>query len=509
MAKQQREISVSEFFTKNRHLLGFDSPTKALLTTIKEAVDNSLDACEEAQILPDLLVEIVPVSENRFRVIVEDNGPGIVKEQIPRIFGKLLYGSKFHRLRQSRGQQGIGISAAGMYGQLTTGKPIVIESRAGKRKKAHHYTLVIDTQRNEPVVKKDREIEWGKSQGTRVEIELEGVYKRGKHGVEAYLRQTVLANPHVTILYKGPGEEEVRIERASNALPEEALEIKPHPYGVEVGMLLQMLKDTNSRQLKGFFQSEFSRVGPKSATSIIEASGLSTTTSPRRVSAERAEALIATIRETKIPAPPTNCLSPIGEERIEASLKLQMNADWYTAVTRSPSVYRGNPFQVEVGLAYGGDLGADELATLYRYANRVPLQYQQGACAAFKAVLATNWRSYGLQQSRGALPTGPLVIMVHVASVWVPFTSESKEAVASYDEIIKELKLAFQEAGRRLGRYIKRGKRIADDERKRKYIEKYIPHIGIALKEILGLTDRQEKKVVDTLTDTLERSRKT
>jgi DNA topoisomerase-6 subunit B len=269
-----------------------------------------------------------------------------------------------------------------------------------------------------------------------------------------------------------------------------------------------MLKDTNSRQLKGFFQSEFSRVGPKAATTIIEAAGLATTVSPRRVSAERAEALIAAIRETKIPSPPTNCLSPIGEERIEASLKLQMNADWYTAVTRSPSVYRGNPFQVEVGLAYGGELGADELATLYRYANRVPLQYQQGACAAFKAVLATNWRSYGLQQSRGALPTGPLVIMVHIASVWVPFTSESKEAVASYDEIIKELKLAFQEAGRRLGRHIKRGKRVADAERKRKYIEKYIPHIGIALKDILGLSDRQEKKVVDTLTDTLERSRK-
>jgi DNA topoisomerase-6 subunit B len=509
MAKQQREISVSEFFTKNRHLLGFDSPTKALLTTIKEAVDNSLDACEEAEILPDLVVEIVAISENRYRVIVEDNGPGIVKDQIPKIFGKLLYGSKFHRLRQSRGQQGIGISAAGMYGQLTTGKPIVIESRAGKRKKPHHYTLVIDTQKNQPVVKKDREIEWEKKgQGTRVEIELEGTYKRGKHGVEAYLRQTVLANPHVSILYKGPGEKPVDIQRASKVLPEEALEIKPHPYGVEVGMLLRMLKDTKSRQLKGFFQAEFSRVGPKSATSIIEASGLSTTTSPRRVSSERAEALIAAIRETKIPAPPTNCLSPIGEERIKASLKQQMEADWYTSVTRSPSVYRGNPFQVEVGLAYGGELSGDDLATLYRYANRVPLQYQQGACAAFKAVLATNWRSYGLQQSRGALPTGPLVIMVHVASVWVPFTSESKEAVASYDEIIKELKLAFQQAGRQLGQYIKRGKRIADAERKRKYIEKYIPHIGIALKDILDLTDRQEKKVVNTLTDTLERSRK-
>jgi len=371
MAGQQREISVSEFFTKNRHLLGFDSPTKALLTTIKEAVDNSLDACEEAEILPDLYVEITPVprQENRYRVIVEDNGPGIVREQVPRIFGKLLYGSKFHRLRQSRGQQGIGISAAGMYGQLTTGKPVIIESRTSPKKPAAHFELVIDTLKNEPQIKKDLEADWGdKAHGTRVEIELEGTYKGGKHGVDAYLRQTALANPHVQLTYKDPKGESVRYQRATDTLPEEAEEIKPHPYGVEVGMLLRMAKTTKSRNLKGFFQTEFSRVGPKAATTIIEQAGLQPTTSPKRVTPEASERLIAAIRNTKIPAPPTNCLSPIGEERILASLHEQMDADFYTAVTRTPSVYRGNPFQVEVGLAYGGKLPADELAVVYRYA---------------------------------------------------------------------------------------------------------------------------------------------
>ncbi len=509
MARQQREISVSEFFTKNRHLLGFDSPTKALLTTIKEAVDNSLDACEEAEILPDLLVEIRPVAENRYRVIVEDNGPGIVKQQVPKIFGKLLYGSKFHRLRQSRGQQGIGISAAGMYGQLTTGKPILIESRVGRRKPAHRFELVIDTLRNEPVVKKDQEIDWGdRPHGTRVEIELEGVHKGGRHGPEAYLRQTALANPHVRLTYVDPKGEKSTWERASEALPEPAMEIRPHPYGVEVGLLLRMAKDTKSRQLRAFFKEEFSRVGPKAASAIVEGAGLSPTTSPKRLSAEAAEKLVASIRATRIPAPPMDCLSPIGSERLEASLREQVEADFVTAVTRSPSVYRGNPFQVEVGLAYGGDQPADELATLYRFANRVPLQYQQGACAVTKAVLQTNWRAYGLAQSRGALPAAPMILLVHVASVWVPFTSESKEAVASYDEVLKELKLALQDAGRQLGRFIRRGQRERDAARKRAYIEKYIPHIGIALREILDLSEKQETRVVETLTGTLERSRK-
>ncbi len=510
MAAQQREISVSEFFTKNRHLLGFDSPTKALLTSVKEAVDNSLDACEEAGLLPDLEIEIRPVGENRYRVLVTDNGPGIVKAQVPRIFGKLLYGSKFHRLRQSRGQQGIGISAAGMYGQLTTGKPIVIESRTSKRRPAHRYELVIDTRRNQPVIKRDLEVEWQTGHGTRVEIELEGIYKRGRHGVETFLRQTALANPHVAIRYQGPGEAEepLELQRASRELPAEALEIQPHPYGVEVGLLLRLLKDSKARRLSSFFRTEFSRVGPTVATRIVEGAELQPTTSPRRVTPEAAERLIQSIRETRIPAPPTNCLSPIGEERILASLKEQIAAGFYAGATRSPAVYRGNPFQVEVGLAYGGELPADDLVTVYRYANRVPLLYQQGGCAIYKSVLGTNWRSYGLQQSRGALPTAPMVVMAHVASVWVPFTSESKEAVAGYDEILRELRLALQEVGRKLATFIRRGQREKDRARKQAYIEKYIPHIGIALQEILDLSDRQEKKVVTTLTDTLRRSRK-
>ena len=330
MAAQQREISVSEFFTKNRHLLGFDSPTKALLTTIKEAVDNSLDACEEAGILPDLEVAVEAVSENRYRVKVTDNGPGIVKAQVPRIFGKLLYGSKFHRLRQSRGQQGIGISAAGMYGQLTTGMPVVIESRTSKRRPAHRFELVIDTRRNQPVVRKDIEVEWEAGHGTRVEIELEGVYKRGRHSVETYLRQTVLANPHVEIRYLEPGAprlvegrggdgpEPLVLKRASDELPAEALEIQPHPYGVEVGLLMRMMKETKARRLSSFLRTEFSRVGPKTALDIAEGAELRPEASPKRLPHEAAERLIASIRETRIPAPPTNCLSPIGEERIQA-----------------------------------------------------------------------------------------------------------------------------------------------------------------------------------------------
>jgi len=522
MASRQREISVSEFFTKNRHLLGFDSPAKALLTTVKEAVDNGLDACEEAGILPDLVIVISEISETRYRVVVQDNGPGIVKAQIPRVFGQLLYGSKFHRLRQSRGQQGIGISAAGMYGQLTTGRPIKIASRIGPNKPGHEFEIQIDTKRNQPVVVSDRELDWkdppaGKEKrsvartiehGTRVELEIEATYKKGRHSVDGYVEQTSMANPHAKITYVDPGGERHEYDRVAAELPKPPLEIKPHPHGVELGILLKMLHETKARNIGSFLHNDFSRVSGPVAEEIAKAAGVSPNMSPGKAAREQAEALYNAIQAAKLMAPQSNVLSPIGEELLVEGLKKQVAADFYAATTRSPAVYRGNPFLVEAAIAYGGgQMPGDELATLIRFANRVPLLYQQSACAVTKSVIQTVWKNYGLQQSRGALPMAPMVVMVHIASVWVPFTSESKEAVASYPEIMKEIKLALQDVGRKLGLYIRRGLREADAEKKRSYIEKYIPHIGIALQEILGIDDKRKEKVCATLKDTLERSR--
>jgi DNA topoisomerase-6 subunit B len=508
MAERQREISISEFFSKNRHLLGFDNPQKALLTAIKEAVDNSLDACEEAGILPTLKVSIQQLAEDRFHISVEDNGPGIVKAQIPKIFGKLLYGSKFHTLKQARGQQGIGISAAGMYGLLTTGKSIMITSRTGEDKPAHYYEIQIDTRKNAPQVIIDKVIDWDSSHGTKVEIELIGTYKKGRHSVDDYIRQTGIANPHCEIFYSTPDSAEVlHLMRGSETLPPEPREIKPHPYGVELGVLIRMMKETSAKQLSAALQRDFSRVSSRVALDICAAANLKPNAKPSAIAVNEAERLFNAINQIKIMSPATNCLSPIGEEQILAGLQKEIPADFFTAITRAPAVYRGNPFQVEVGLAYGGNLPGDELIDLLRFANRVPLQYQQSGCAITKAALGIDWRSYGLSQSKGALPVGPVALFVHIASVWVPFTSESKEAVAGYPEIMRELRLALQECGRKLSFHIRAHRRAVDEEKKKSYIEKYIPHIGIALREILGLNEKAEKDVVATLKDVLERSR--
>jgi DNA topoisomerase-6 subunit B len=517
MGARQREISVSEFFTKNRHLLGFDNPRKALLTCVKEAVDNALDACEEAGILPDVVVKLeavanggppLPASQaTRFRITVSDNGPGIVRQQIPKIFAKLLYGSKFHRLRMSRGQQGIGISAAGMYGQLTTGKPVQIISRTGGRAPAHYFEVQIDTKKNEPRILETKQIAWDPPRGTQVTMEVEGRYQKGRASVDEYVEQTIIANPHVKLTYVTPEGETKEYPRTYDELPPSPREIKPHPYGIELGMLLKMLQDTAGHSLAGFLAGDFSRVSPPLAAEICRTARLSPRARPRDVHGHAAENLYKAIQATKIMAPPTNCLSPIGEKAILSGLYQQIKGEFYTAVSRPPAVYRGNPFVIEAGLAYGrapehgkesqpkvaepraeGETDEDEreLARVIRYANRVPLLYQQSACVSYKAVLDTTWRNYGVAQSRGAVPAGPMVIFVHMASVWVPFTSESKEAIAEYDEIRKEITLALRECGRRLGVFLRRRERAQGEFRRRNIFELYIEEVVESCNRLKG-----------------------
>src|SRR5262245_11931140 len=394
-----------------------------------------------------------------------------------------------------------------MYGLLTTGKSIAVTSRTVPGKPAHYYEIQIDTRKNTPQVITDKVVEWDSPHGTRVEIELVGIYKKGRRSVDDYVRQTAIANPHSEIYYQPPGSEPQHFPRASESLPLEPRAIKPHPYGVELGALIKMLKETTARQLSVALQRDFSRVSTRIAHEICAAAELRTNANPHLIAAHEAERLFKAINSVKIMSPPTNCLSPIGEDQILTGMRKEMEAAFYTAITRPPAVYRGNPFQVEIGMAYGGNLPAEELVDILRFANRVPLQYQQSACAITKSVLSIDWRNYGLSQSKGALPAGPMVLLVHISSVWVPFTSESKEAIAAYPEIMRELRLALQDGGRKLSTHIRAHRRAVDEEKKKSYIEKYIPHIGIALREILGLSEKNETELVTTLKDVLERSR--
>ncbi len=486
---EAREISVSEFFEKNRHLLGYDNKIKALLMIVKEAVDNSLDACEEARIIPDISVKIEELDKEKYKITVRDNGPGITKQQIPKIFGTLLYGSKFHRLRQSRGQQGLGISVAVLYSQLTTGMPTEVVSSTGDNH-LHKYTLKIEVKKNAPVILSEETAAGNDWHGVEVRFISEGIYREHKQSVMEYLKQTAIANPYANITFESPNGR-VEFKRASASLPKEPKEIKPHLYGVEVGILARMLNETKARSIKSFFVTEFTRVGGKSASDICQKAGVDERTGPNNLTDEQIVSLVKAVKEVKLSRPPTDVLSPLGDKLVQEGLKKELNPDFVTSVSRPPAVYRGWPFQIEVGMAYGGSIGE---ARIIRLANRVPLLYQAGDCSITKSIQELDWKRYGIEAEN--IPTEPIAIFVHMASVWVPFTSESKEAVANYPIIIKEIKLALQEAARKLSLYLS-GVRRAELQAERKSIfERYAEETARSLSELTG---EKPEKIVEIL----------
>ncbi|HIJ10796.1 TPA: DNA topoisomerase VI subunit B, partial [Candidatus Woesearchaeota archaeon] len=332
-------------------------------------------------------------------------------------------------------------------------------------------------------------------------------YNKGRQSIDEYLKETAICNPHCTIIYTNPDANQFIFPRAVNILPPEPKEIKPHPYGVELGRLMKMLELTPAKTLQQFLTTEFVRVGAGTAKDICANSALLPRTRPRSISRDMAENLHKGIQKTRIIAPPTDCISPIGGEQLEKGLRKEINAEFYCATTRPPNVYRGNPFIIEAAMAYGGEQSADKTVRVMRFANRVPLLYQQGACATTKSLQTMTWRSYGLQQSRNSIPIGPCTIVIHMTSVWVPFTSEAKEALAHYEGIIKEIKLALQECGRKLASFVNKKKRIKDEAKKRSHIEKFIPHVADALKELINLSEIDSKKIEDDLSEILEHTR--
>lgn len=506
LALGQKEISVAEFFERNRQILGFDSPTKALVTAVKEATDNSLDACEEAGILPDIVIRVDKTNHaDELKVTVEDNGPGIVKKQLPNIFGRLLYGSRFHAIRQSRGQQGIGISAVVLYGQLTTGHHAVVASKIGEGHPAVRMELGLDTKKNQPeVFATEMEEGWTRPNGTRIEVTIKAKFQAGRQSAYEFLRGTSIVNPHARLSFTDPNGQTTVFERVSDEVPPKTREIKPHPYGTELGTILAMAKVSVQRKLTTFLTQEFASVGADTAKKIIDAARLDNI-DPKDLSREEARRLHDAFAKVKIMAPPTDCLSPIGEQLVRRGLKKEtedVSPEFITTVTRPPSVWGGHPFQVEVGIVYGGSLPAQEAVRIMRFANRVPLLYQGGGCVSAVSVQEVDWRRYGLEQRGGAgMPVGPAIVAVHVASTKVPFTSEAKEAIAPIEEIQKEVKLALQEGARGLGRHLAKKAKRAKVSEKFTLVSKILPEISKKSSAMLGKPEPDLAPIVCKIMD--------
>ncbi len=499
LSKQFREYSVAEFFKRNRQMLGYTGKIRSLTTIVHEAVTNSLDSAEDARILPNINVEIKELPDGHFKLVMEDNGTGVPKKDVGKAFGKLLAGTKFHVLRQKRGQQGLGISYAVLFAQLTTGKPAHIKT--GINHKVYECDITIDVKSNQPLITDEKEYSEN-FKGVRIEMEVSEVgYNRSEYGVYEYLRRTAIANPHAQITLTEPNGEIVLFPRASTVLPKVSEKVLPHPLGLTTADLIEMAHSSSARKIGSFFQNEFSRFSGDKVKELNDLNKeIDFNKTPASLTWAEAEAIVKSIQQLKWIAPETSVLIPIGEAQLVKALKSILKPEEMKVVERKPKVYRGGiPFAVEAAIAYGGEsgglVGGSRKLEVLRYANSTPLLFDAGNCAISEAVKGIDWSRYDL----GKIEEMPITIFVNFVSVYVPFTGTSKLAVSPEEEIISEIKLALMESARSIGIYLHTLQHAQDEEERRSIFMRYIGEVAECIQDLTGNDSDKIKKKLEII----------
>lgn len=522
MAQQKiTQHSTAEYFAKNLQQVGFSSPIKAVLTTLKEAVDNSLDACEEADILPELNVIVRRVGQGSAKntdlieIVVEDNGPGIVAEDLPKVFGEYLSSSKFGRGRCSRGQQGIGISAATTWAQLTNAAGVRVISKTKAMRKAVSCQVDVDIKSNKGSMKDKEMIDWDRPHGTRVEFRIDGrVQLNGDGGLITYLEGTTLVNPHLNLRYQLLDNEPVDVKRVSEAVPQIPAPTLPHPHTMKLGEFMTHAHLYGKMSWDNFLRKGFSRVGDEAIKGFVQNKMPKTFLSKPITSTSEQEfkTIFQAIQATELQNPSTRSVLTVGEEALSKSIQRLGKIDFFSVVARKPRICDYKPVVVEVAIARfleKQNLGDEQSSVqLLRFANRVPLQFDKAACAITNAVESVNWRSYGLAQSKDTLPLGPYVFAVSIVSPFIKFKNASKETIDASDELVEEIRRALMQAGQKLSRHIRREVRAADLERKLQHIEKFGPILVEFLGKVVEAPKSRVKKAEEGLTKLLGRDSK-
>lgn len=510
--------STAEYFAKNLQQVGFSSPTKAVLTTLKEAIDNSLDACEEEQILPTLDIVVKKIgsggSKNTdlIEIIVEDNGPGIDADILPQVFGEYLASSKFGRGRCTRGQQGIGISAATTWAQLTNASGALVMTKTSKMKKAVRAQIDVDIKGNRGVMKNKETIDWNKPHGTRVIFRIDGrVQLNGDGGLLTYLEGTTLVNPHLELKYKLLDAEPVVIKRVADTVPDVPTATLPHPHTMKLGEFITHAGIYGKITFGKFLKTAFSRVSDATLKDFVANKMPKSMLDKNLTQLKEADFKLAyqAIQATQLQSPSTRSVLTVGEESLSKSIMRLGDIDFFSVVARKPTIADFKPVVVEVALArFKGRGSEDEQIQLLRFANRVPLQFDKGACAITKAIESVNWRSYGLQQSKNSLPMGPYVFAISLVSPFIKFKNASKETIDASDELVEEIRLAVMRAGQKLSRHINREKKADDLERKIQHIEQFGPILVDTLCKLVDAPDKRKKKATEGLEKILGRDSK-
>lgn len=504
MSETFEEISAADFFYRNRDIAGFTNPARAIFSSIRELIENSLDAADSARLPPDIYVRLSYLNEelvesettsekgaegdeeagsfetNVYKLRVEDNGSGVPARHIPAAFGQVLFGSKY-KLRQARGTFGLGGTMALLYGQITTHKPAYVKSSTGKSR-VYEYKLMVDIQKNRPIIL-DRKVLLNKEgwRGTTVEFCLEGDFIKAMTRILEYFKQTALVNPYANITFVDPKGRLYKFTRVTTKMPPPPRETEPHPYGVDVEAIQRLMRITPCRNMVDFMRYHFHRVGEKTAVRFLESAGIGKTRNPRKLKHEDMVRLVRMMKNFDGFLPPdASCLSPLGEELLKAGILKELKPEFIAVCQRQPSTYSGHPFIVETAIAYGGDVPKKGDFILYRFANRIPLLYDEASDVSWRIVKGINWRRYKVT------PEMPIAILVHICSTKVPYKTVGKEFIADRPEVKKEIVNGIREAARELQHFLTKREYVERERKRLSTFSKYLPKIAQFSTELAG-----------------------
>lgn len=485
------ELSVSAWFYRNRTIAGFDNPARSLYVSIRELVENSLDACESAGVLPSIRValerenivddysHLMGSGPEIFKLSIGDNGSGMPRQNVPKLIGKMLTGTKF-TLRQTRGTFGLGGSLALLYGQVTTQKPIEIVTGQIGSNEQHRLLMRLDIENNSPVIIDDKKAHKKLTDhGTTISYYLEGDWIRSKRKIVEYFTQTSVIVPYSSMRFDDPDGNVLRFSRLTESLPRTPREMKPHPRGVDVEMLKSMISQTRTKTFSSFMTRSFQRVGATTAKKLILHSGVAAERNPKDMTEEELVLIMRSLSAyEKFQPPSADSLSPAGVDLLETGIQ-RLNPDIAIVRQRRPSVHEGHPFIIEVGVAYGGDLKGGVL--LYRFANRIPLLYDERSGVSSRVIRDLNLKNYGLKQD------DPLAFFVHLCSTKVPYKTVGKEYIADVDVVRREIELGLKDCLRQIGERVRRKQRASKLHKRQSRLKEYFQFMAEVLSDATGL----------------------
>ncbi|MFX1440101.1 MAG: DNA topoisomerase VI subunit B [Promethearchaeota archaeon] len=475
-----RSLSPAEFFYRNRQMAGFGNSTQAVYSAVRELVENSLDACEDAQRIPHVRVDIAAQSSDILYISVADNGPGLPYQNVPESFGRVLYGSKYD-LRQKRGTFGLGVTMAILYGQITTDSPVVVHTQncSGPGKV---YSLLIDIEENLPIIESVRE-EVRPTDGTTVTLTLRGDLKRSSERVVEYARLTTIASPHAVIELAFNSNEMTRVGGWIQGIPENPMPSKPHPKSTDLELLRRLIIRSPSKKIHDFLIDEFQQLGPRTAIRFLKFIGLNRDVKMESLTRADIARLSSSLRRYDgFGRPDSRCLSPIGEGPFLVSIDSLFHPSWTQYSKQTTSEWQGNPFFVEGTIAFGGEFSHVDMPTLYRFANRVPLLYDASEDVMTKIVKRINWKHYGLSMSL------PVALFIHFGSTKVPYRAAGKQSLAHMAEIEVEVTSLIRKLGRALRKHTGRRDKARRDSRK---MREFSEMFGIIAKYGSALADSE------------------